>query len=67
MRWTGGLGGGGSTGWIGMSVIGPSRKRAGRSIFALITTATSATWAAMIASIALGLEERSAVRGAVAA
>ena len=39
--WLGG--GGGSTGRIGMSVIRPSTMRAGRSIFALITAAITAT------------------------
>jgi len=53
---------------FGIKVMGGSRRSfCGRSIFALITTATSATWPAMIASIALGLERRSAVRGALAA
>jgi hypothetical protein len=41
--------------------------RLGRSIFTLITAATKATWPAMIASIALGLDRRSAWRGARAA
>jgi hypothetical protein len=50
-----------------MIFIGPSTIESGSSIFALITIASSATWLAMMASKAFGLELRSALRGALAA
>src|SRR5258705_5451408 len=46
-------GGGGGTGIV-VTTQGPSRMRLGRSIFALITAATTATWPAMMNSSAFG-------------
>jgi hypothetical protein len=49
------------------TLIGGCGMRIGKSIFALITTATTATWAAMIASSAFGDGFLTAVTGRFAA
>src|SRR4030095_7251867 len=60
--------GGGSFGVGTQKIVGGGRLMiCGKSIFALITTATTATWAAMIASIVLGWGRRSTGAGRLAA
>jgi hypothetical protein len=52
---------------MSLTSIGLGMSRGGISILALITTATSATCAAMIASKAFGLGRRAAILGRPAA